>query len=42
MAAWDVIRIALYGGPFLIVSCGACGGKEMLGPLRAVKGTYST
>ena len=28
-AAWDVIRIALYGGPFLIVSCGAGGGKEM-------------
>ena len=27
---------------FLIVSCGACGGKEMLGPLRVVKGTYST
>uniref|UniRef100_A0A2N9EI18 TRUD domain-containing protein n=1 Tax=Fagus sylvatica TaxID=28930 RepID=A0A2N9EI18_FAGSY len=34
--AWDDIGIALYGGPFLTVSCGACGGKEFLGPLRVV------
>uniref|UniRef100_A0A2N9GKV3 Reverse transcriptase zinc-binding domain-containing protein n=1 Tax=Fagus sylvatica TaxID=28930 RepID=A0A2N9GKV3_FAGSY len=39
-ADWDDINTALHGKPSLIVQCGACGGKEMLGPLRDVNGTH--